>query len=51
MAEAAGVQENDCRWLWEGSSQKYGDGCSDLCDGDRVKCISIKIKEILFLKK
>lgn len=48
------VQEYDCRCLWEGSPQIYGDECLDLCDGDRVKYISLKIKkfkEILFLKK
>lgn len=45
VAEAAGVQEYDCHWLWEGSPQKNGDGCSDLCDEDRVKCIGLKIRD------
>jgi len=46
-----GGPEYDCRWLWEGSPRIYGDECLDLCDGDRVKYIILKIKEILFLKK
>lgn len=44
VLEAAGVQEHDCHWLREVNPQIYGDGCLDLCDGDRIIIYQFKYK-------